>query len=181
MPNHVRNVLKFKNLKPDDIEIIVNMIATPMDRPEGYSSYAIDFNKIIPEPKLESECPDEFKVNKDSHCEILKDKPWFDWYKWRLFYWDTKWGAYDCYSIIGKSYITFVFSTAWSIAYPIIERLTLLGYEFKLRYADEDLGHNCGIISYEYDGVDGVKTLYHDKEDSFTNPTQWAKRLWEKY
>lgn len=174
MPNHVKNVLKFKKLKPDDIENIVHLIA--IESEDDPKSYWIDFNKIIPEPKYESECPDEFKVNKESHIAVNPEKPWFDWYKWRIHYWDTKWGAYDCYSIMGKSYVTFVFSTAWSIAYPVIERLHLLGYDFELRYADEDYGSNCGIITYESE-----QGFEHQDESSFRDPRRFAINLWEKY
>ena len=174
MPNHVKNVLKFKNLKPDDVEFLVNSIATlSEDEPP---TYWLDFNKIIPEPRFESECPDEFKVNKDSHVEVDKDRPWFDWYKWRNFYWDTKWGAYDCYSKVGKSYVIFVYSTAWSTSVPIIEKLTLLGFDFELRYADEDYGSNCGRMVYSSEqGLDAYG------ESSFKDPTRWAMDLWRKY
>lgn len=146
MPNHVKNVLRFKDLKSDDITFIVNTIARESE--DDPSTYWIDFNKIIPEPEFESECPEDCIVNKDSHISTNPDKPWFDWYKWRNEYWGTKWGAYDCYSIIGKSYIIFVFETAWSMAYPVIERLRLLNYDFELKYADEDIGSNCGMLTY---------------------------------
>lgn len=174
MPNHVKNVLKFKNLKPDDINELLNIIA--IESEDVPINYWIDFNKIIPEPKFESECPEDCKVNKDSHVTVNPDKPWFDWYRWRNKYWGTKWGAYDCYSIIGKSYVTFVFSTAWSMAYPVIQRLALLGYEFELRYADEDWGSNCGRLTYSRE-----QGFTHFDEDSFKDPERWARNLWDKY
>lgn len=174
MPNHVKNVLKFKKLKPDDIDFILNTITIKSE--DEPTSYWIDFNKIIPEPREESECPDEFKVNKDSHIALDEARPWFDWYKWRIHYWDTKWGAYDCYSIIGKSYVTLVFNTAWSMAYPIIEKLQLLEYEFELKYADEDYGSNCGRLTYSSE-----QGLTHYDESSFKNPSQWAMNLWSRY
>lgn len=174
MPNHVKNVLKFKKLKPDDIENIVHLIA--IESEDDPKTYWIDFNKIIPEPKYESECPEDCKVNKDSHISTNPDKPWFDWYKWHIKYWGTKWGAYDCYSIMGKSYVTFVFSTAWSVAVPVIERLHLLGYSFELRYADEDYGSNCGIITY-----DSEQGFEHQDEDSFKDSGRWAINLWRRY
>lgn len=180
MPNHVKNVLKFRKLNLTDIQIITDMIATEIPRADKID-YAIDFNKIIPEPETEEECPEDCLVNKDSHVQEEKDKPWFDWYTWRNKYWGTKWGAYDCYSKIGKSYITFVFSTAWSMPYPIIEQLHVLGYEFELRYADEDLGSNCGILSYEPNGITGEMEFYHDDESALKNPEQFARRLWNNY
>lgn len=178
MPNHVKNVLKFRKLKKDDIDFILNTIAIAA---EDDSGYWIDFDKIIPEPQTEEECPKDCIVNKDSHIEIEKDKPWFDWYEWRNKYWGTKWGAYDCYSIIGKSYIKFIFSTAWSTPRPIIEQLRLLGYEFELKYADEDYGHNCGIISYEPNGTDGKMEFYHEDSSSIGAYERFSRRLWEKY
>lgn len=174
MPNHVKNVLKFKHLTPDDVDTIVNMIA--IESEDEPSSYWIDFDKIIPEPREESECPFDCKVNKDSHISADPGRPWYDWYKWRNKYWGTKWGAYDCYSKVGKSYVTFVFSTAWSMPYPVIERLHLMGYEFELRYADEDIGSNCGILMYSRE-----QGFTHFDEDKLTNPEQWARRLWNNY
>lgn len=174
MPNHVKNVLKFKKLHPDDIPLIVNMIAKESeDEPK---TYWIDFRKIIPEPEHESECPDEFKVNKDSHISPLPEKPWFDWYRWRLHYWNTKWNAYDCYSVIGKSYVTFVYSTAWSIPMPIIEQLRLMGYEFELKYADEDLGANCGCITYSSE-----QGFHQEDKSGYVSSRKWAQDLWRKY
>ena len=155
MPNHVRNVLKFKHLKPKDIEFIITTIAEKQDRPVGdffdaktFHDYIIDFNKIIPEPKTKKECPEDCLVNKDSHIMEEEDRPWFDWYTWHNKYWGTKWNAYDGYTKVGKSYVIFVFSTAWSSPFLVIEQLRLLGYPFELRYADEDIGNNCGILDY---------------------------------
>ena len=181
MPNHVRNVLKFKKLKEKDIKAIEHTIATRIGGLADKVNYAIDFDKIIPEPRLKEDCPEDCLVNKDSHIMEDEERPWFDWYTWRNKYWGTKWGAYDCYSIIGKSYITFVFSTAWSMPYPIIERLCLLGYEFELKYADEDYGSNCGILSYKSNSITSEMELYHNDESALKNPEQFAERLWNKY
>lgn len=174
MPNHVKNVLKFKNLKQDDIDFILNTIA--IESEDTPRSYWIDFDKIIPQPATEDECPEIFKVNKDSHISPDEERPWFDWYRWRLHYWDTKWGAYDCYSLIGKTYVTFVFNTAWSTSVPIMERLTLLGYTFELKFADEDYGNNCGRITYSRE--QGFEIF---DESSFKNPGRWAENLWSTY
>lgn len=177
MPNHVKNVLKFKHLTSDDVDFILNTIATEIERPDTVDKqYAMDFDKVIPEPRFESECPDEFKVNKDSHIAEYEDRPWFDWYRWHIHYWDTKWNAYDCYSIIGKSYLTLVFSTAWSMAFPVIQKLSVMGYEYELRYADENYGSNCGILTWSSE-----QGLNHFNESKLKNPGQWARNLWNKY
>lgn len=85
-------------------------------------------------------------MNKSSSIERLKDKPWFNWYKWHIDHWGTKWGAYDGYTKIGKTYILFVFNTAWTVPIPIIKRLRILGYPIDVKYADEDYGVNCRKI-----------------------------------
>ena len=149
-PNHIKTIVKISKLKKDDIDIVLNLIASPMTTPTDpieKTEYAIDFNKIIPEPETEDECPDEYKVNKSSSIERLKDRPWFNWYKWHIDHWGTKWDAYDCYTKIGKSYIQFVFSTAWTAPMPIIYKLSVLGYDVEVKYADEDYGVNCRKIN----------------------------------
>ena len=175
MPNHVRTVIKISKLKKDDIDIVLNLIASPRieDRP---TEYVIDFNKIIPEPETEDECPDEYKVNKSSPIELLKDKPWFNWYEWHIDHWGTKWGAYNCYTKIGKSYIKFVFSTAWSVAQPIIERLSLLGFPLEVKYADEDWGSNCGVVTWSRE--QGWEIQF---AKDMRNPVRFAKELWNRY
>lgn len=63
MPNHVRTVIKFKNLKGDsDKFFLLRMLArnlTPKDDmfTPAHPDYIIDFDKIIPEPKTIEECP----------------------------------------------------------------------------------------------------------------------------
>ena len=79
MPNHVKNVVKFKHLKPQDIDFILGAIAEPLHEKEpcyhpDKKLYGINFDKIIPEPRLESECPEDCVVNKDrpgDHCIFI--------------------------------------------------------------------------------------------------------------
>ena len=177
MPNHVRNVVKISKIKPEEIDMVLDMIATTLDDPTfPDKQYMIDFDKIIPEPKDESECPDEYKVNKESRVELLKDKPWFDWYKWHIDHWGTKWGAYDCYTKIGKTWIMLVFSTAWTAPMPIIYKLSVLGYNIEVRYADEDYGVNCGKMTYTSE-----QGWQHFGSLELINPEQFARNLWNKY
>ena len=177
MPNHVRNVVKISKIKPEEIEMILDMTATLLhDSKTSQEQYIIDFDKIIPEPRFESECPDEYKVNKESRVELLKDRPWFDWYKWHINHWGTKWDAYDCYTKIGKSYIQFVFSTAWAAPMPIIYKLGILGYDIDVKYADEDYGVNCGKLKYTSEqGWTHWNSL--DMKDS----VRFARDLWNNY
>ena len=136
----------------------------------------IDFNKIIPQPETEEECPDIYKRTEDDHIVPYDDKPWFNWYKWNCDNWGTKWGACSGYTIIGKSYVTFVFSTAWSFANPIVNKLSLLGYDIEVEYADEDWGSNYGRWEYT-----ASTDNWEDTGDDIKNPQEFAKNLWEKY
>jgi hypothetical protein len=174
MPNHVKNVLTFKKLTEEDKKFILNTI-TNQDE-DGSDNYWIDFDKIIPEPRLEAECPKDCKVNKDSYVEEDKERPWFDWYTWRNKYWGTKWNAYDRYSLDHDDNLTLVFNTAWSMPYPVIKRLHLLGFDFKLQYADEDYGVNCGKLIYEK-----ANGFTHYDESKLFDPETFAKDLWEEY
>ncbi len=177
IPNHVRNVIKISKIKPEEIKMVLDMITDKWCDPDvpGKAEYMIDFDKITPEPKDESECPDEYKVNKESHIESLKDRPWFDWYKWHIDHWGTKWGAYDGYTKIGKTWIMLVFNTAWTAPMPIIYKLSVLGYEITVRYADEDYGVNCGRLTYKRE-----QGWIWDSMD-LINPEQFARNLWNNY
>lgn len=184
MPNQIRNVLKFKNLKPKDKEFILNKFTTEVGKDGIYPlNRHFDFDKIIPEPRKESECPEDCKVNKDSHVKEDADRPWFDWYAWRNKYWGTKWGAYDGYVKIGTSTVTFVFSTAWSAPFPIYKKLAEdYPFKFQVRYADEDIGSNCGIIEYDPDAkypVDPYSDLY--EQDAAEDTVSFARRIWNNY
>ena len=146
------------------------------EKPEG--EYFIDFNKIIPEPTAIEECPEDYRVKSAKEAHISEDeaRPWFNWYKWHCTYWGTKWGAYDCYTIIGKSFIQFVFSTAWSLAYPVMQKLALMGYNIEVKYADEDYGNNCGKLTYTSE-----QGWTHWDESELKDPVRFARDLWNNY
>lgn len=183
MPNHVKTVIKFKNLKERDIEFITNTIArplTPKDKMflEGTDSYHIDFNKIIPQPRCEEDCPEQYIDPSVSHAMELEDRPWFNWYKWNCANWGVKWNAYDGYSTHTTNSITFVFNTAWSLADPIVNKLTGLGYDFEVRFADECLGSNCGKITFN--ASTGEQKLLMEDEVA-KDSRAWASRIWDRY
>ena len=177
MPNHVRTIVKINKLKKDDVDIVLNLIASPLspDRPD---EYAIDFNKIIPEPTTIEECPEDCRVKSAKEAHISEDeaRPWFNWYEWRCTYWGTKWGAYDSYTIIGKSFIQFVFSTAWTAPMPIIYKLGILGYDIDVKYADENYGVNCGKLKYTSE-----QGWTHWNSLDMKDPVRFARNLWNKY
>lgn len=172
MPNHVMNKWKISHIPQDKLQYVLDKITMKLE--DG--TRIIDFDLIIPEPRLKRDCPADCIVNKDSHVMEDKDRPWFNWYTWRNRYWNTKWGAYDGHTYAGKTYIIMYFQTAWSFAVPIATKLAELGYDLDFKYADEAYGSNCGRLQYNAK----TKEWSHWSMDELKpNPTAWAKRLWE--
>ena len=182
MPNHVRNVMKIKGIKPKDIDYILNKLAVKYKSAElGTEEWIMDFDLIIPEPRYKKDCPKDCIVNKDSHVMEDEDRPWFNWYDWHCTYWGTKWNAYDGYTKIGKTQLTFVFSTAWSFPLPVATKIGDFcyksGYSFEFKYADEDIGNNCGKLIYDAEKDE----LTHYTEKDLSNPVRFARDIWNRY
>lgn len=72
----------------------------------------------------------------------------YDWYHWCCRYWGTKWNACEAEWSLDDGML--VFQTAWSAPFPIIEALAQKypDLEFTHRWADEDIGNNCGQMWY---------------------------------
>lgn len=68
----------------------------------------------------------------------------YTWYEWCCRHWGTKWNA--CEADWGLDDGMLVFQTAWSAPFPVIEALAQKypDLEFTHRWADEDIGSNCG-------------------------------------
>jgi len=67
-----------------------------------------------------------------------------NWYSWSYDHWGTKWNAYS-QSIKDDQCI--IFDTAWSTPYPLMITLSKKFPKniFTIKYADEDIGKNCGM------------------------------------
>lgn len=179
MPNNVRNILKIKTNDKISVQDILNRCTSfNPDDPLGKDSH-FDFDKIIPEPREEKDCPEDCKVTPASHVQKEPDRPWFDWYAWHSKYWGTKWNAYDGYTIIRKSSVQFVFNTAWSAPDEIYRQLAKIFKDcnMEVKWADENFGSNCGEAVH-YAGDDGWSVNYKEEEP---NTRDWAKRLWNNY
>ena len=74
------------------------------------------------------------------------------WYDWSVSHWGTKWNSYDSGTYQGGHEISF--NTAWSAPHEILEKLSELypDVEITHKWADEDMGNNCGIRTY-FDGM----------------------------
>jgi hypothetical protein len=71
-----------------------------------------------------------------------------DWYSWSIQNWGTKWNAYDCNN---DDWGTISFDTAWSTPFPVMKELAgkYPDLSFEVKFADEDLGSNCGKYTFE--------------------------------
>ena len=158
MPNHVTNILTIEG-NSEYVKKIREEIKSDKD--------IIDFNKIVPMPpslsitsgslvdqaiksikngtEFKYSGPDREKSLKEAQIAIDNVKKYGhkDWHDWCCANWGTKWGAY---SISNTSENSITFDTAWSSPEPIIVELSRKYPEasFKLGYADEDIGSNCG-------------------------------------
>jgi len=91
------------------------------------------------------------------------------WYEWDIANWGTKWNAYSC----SRESDTMVsFRTAWAAPHPVISKLAekFPNEEIVHRWADEDIGVNCGSLLYR----DGEVT-----DHEISDPVDFALMLWK--
>jgi hypothetical protein len=129
MPNHVKNILTVTG-KREKINLLKNFVHDEEEK------NPFSLNNILPMPP-EDEMEDGY----------INNMP--NWYNWRIENWGTKWNTYDIeMTRIDHENINYIFLTAW--ASPV-NALIILSSKFptlvfKLEYADEDIGNNCGYI-----------------------------------
>ena len=84
------------------------------------------------------------------------------WYDWCIANWGTKWNSYG-YEYFEPKNNTLEFFTAWGAPHPVIEKLSKMYPDIELshRWADEDIGYNCGKYVYK----DGVRQEEYFPED----------------
>ena len=102
--------------------------------------------------------PDELYANGKVYVDNLEKYGAPTWYEWTNINWGTKWNACDVdVSRDSPTSCTICFNTAWSLPEPIITKLVeeYPRLNFDGRWADEDLGSNCGY----WESCDGVVTF----------------------
>lgn len=182
MPNWVTNIITMENVDEKMITTIKKFVKGKRkelkDGKEIEEEIVFDFNKITAMPeKLEKTTSPSLPPNKKEFknafkyaeaCikwektskSLIKEYGFNNWYDWRSANWGTKWNTES--SIEFKN--GFEFDTAWSCPLPALETLSkkFPTVSFKIEYADEDMGVNCGEFTlvngeiveeliYEYD------------------------------
>ena len=96
------------------------------------------------------------------------------WYKWNNKNWGTKWDVSGCEIDLGGMFcgsLSFTFRTAWSFPFPVFDVLGRMYPRLIIHaeFADEDIGSNCGEITY------------HDLREDFTDrdgDIDFARSVW---
>lgn len=184
MANHIRNAWKISRIPEDKVNYILDKI-TQVYNPVGSADETariIDFDLIIPEPRMIQDCPKEYIKSEHDHIQEDESRPWFNWYDWHCNKWGTKWNAYDGYVTVGKTWIRLVFNTAYNFPEPvalalftILESSGLNNLKYDLCWADEDLGSNCGRMTHC--SLTGDTELILDQSDKI----KYAKSIWDRY
>lgn len=190
MPNHIRNAWKISKIPEDKVNYILDKITQVYKPVAGEirgideSARIVDFDLIVPEPRMIQDCPKQYIQSEHKPPRIQTDdsRPWFNWYDWHCDNWGTKWNAYDGYVTIGKTWIRLVFNTAWSFPEPIahalftmLESSGLNNLEYDLCWADEDLGSNCGRMTHC--SLTGITSRILDQSDK----VKYARYIWNRY
>lgn len=115
----------------------------------------------------ENELNELLEIGK-KYVEIFKEYGAKDWYDWSIYHWGTKWNAYYTHiEEIDEFSVILSFQTAWNGVPSIIQKLTEMfpTITFDYKYADEDMGYNCGE-GYGEDGEFSFLMLQGGSEDA---------------
>ena len=144
MPNHVTNKL-----------VVVGVDAKSILDSLKSDDSEFDFNKVIQMPE---ELGDTTYPSQERNPKLTRKYGFDNWYEWALHNWGTKWNAYDITRVSDNEV---KFDTAWSCASNIVQELSKQHQDqnFVLTFADEDIGRNCGILTFK----DGKRLSFEDK------------------
>ena len=167
MPNNITTELSFKRRKSEILEFLRGK---EKDTDGEYP--LIDFNNIFPMPKELIRTSPFRAENGETQEEawrlqqrLIKEYGADTWYEWRTENWGTKWNAYD-YTLYNDN--TIRFDTAWGHPFPIIEKLSTLfsNVTFTVKFADEDMGCNCGYYKIKNGVTKGESDFEFGSEEA---------------
>lgn len=85
-------------------------------------------------------------ISLDTHKKLIHNYGYSNWYDWAMNHWGTKWGPYESGKLSDNEFSFYTVNATphvamvkMSMKYPKIE--------FRVRYADEDMGYNVGEYS----------------------------------
>ena len=153
MPNHVVNIVTFE-CSEEKLKEIMEAIQYDDGPDDQKGTGTIDFNKVIPMPD------NIFKGNLGPKEREMYGKN--NWYDWSIKNWGTKWNSYNSTKEDDK----LCFQTAWSSPHPVIKKLSEMFPDVSInhKWADEDIGQNCGEREYFNGEEISCKFPENDKE-----------------
>lgn len=196
MPNHVHNILSVfvrpknvgKIFTEEEYAKMEHRPTTPEEEVAAFFHYiarvseddldpngnplvlegTFDFNKIVPMPEDIFRGPLGEKERK-----MYGENNWYDWSRRN---WGTKWNSYDGEWYWDGEGRSIQFNTAWSAPEPIYLALTkkFPNLDFEVKFADEDMGYNCGEFSY--DSSLGGLSLWEPDNDN--GGLEFACKVW---
>ena len=161
MPNWVIGKVKIKG-DENSIKELVDFVKSDEN--------VFDFNKIVPMPKeLETTVYPQSGKNK----ELIAKYGFDNWYEFHNEKWGTKWNSNEAY--FDKYTNEFIFQTAWSFPFPIIEELIAKfpKIDFSVEYADEDRGYNCGKFKSKKQVI-----AFKEMENGSQSARRFANKVW---
>jgi len=202
MPNHVQNILTIEGEKANEIlqslkgtdgenegdlidfskvkpmpECLENTV-NPSRCPVVDKIIREEFNPELSDDDIERKVVERLLSTKEvldgdlkERLALFREAGAFDWYDWRINNWGTKWNAYDTYEM---SDTAVGFQTAWSTPERFIHALSekYPDNTFTVKYADEDIGSNCG--RYVYKSGERIEDWYPEGDKA----TSYAKEIW---
>jgi len=186
MPNHCTNLLSCTSGKS------LGEILKPYMTEDGKN---IDLNKILPMPEgirklndmstheeiTKQRTPEE-QQERDALIESLKEQNKKEtghesWYEWCVANWDTKWNAYNCWSLEDSDMTlddisNLGFQTAWSPPINVIRELAkLTGESLRMSYYDE---------AWMFGGVYYVNADESETDECYDDPKKCPEELYEE-
>ena len=141
-----KTFVKDYKLTPQNIEEYTELFKqSVIEKPEEYPVSAKTVLHVSLEEKTFEPSVPDFQYQ--MYREIGKIKYGFpSWFGWRTENWGTKWNASETET--DENYI--YFATAWSTPFKIFIEMSKKNPKtyFQVKYYDEAIGRNCGIIEY---------------------------------
>lgn len=174
MPNHIKTIVRITGPNAKDVlpklskhhpESVDTLFGKEHRVPAWTNPF--DFEMIIP-------MPDHIYRGNLGKAEEEKYGEANCWYRWSINNWGTKWNSYSHEKINDT---TIAFQTAWSFPDPVMLKLSKMfpKNKFFVRYADEDMGSNCGSIIFK----NGV--LFDENYFEYSAKSRaFAHRIWNK-
>lgn len=153
MPIWVKNKVRAVN-KEDTAKLIAMLVK------DGPCGKVTNFNGIIPMPKELFNTEYGFTTEHQQKMAENKEKYGFcSWYDFSCRNWGTKWdnNRVDIYDNVIE------FNTPWSAPEGIYRRIAKT-IPIVVAYADENIGYNYGIVTYEDDGESNIEIVGEDAQ-----------------